>query len=111
VPQVLRAQLSRKTGGLADRVAVIVSTAERTDATVFREGLSYPRWRQRASYFFHQFFPSPAYMRTRYRLSNSALIPLYYFVRLGLGARRFIVSLGSILRNARTRQRGVRQAR
>jgi hypothetical protein len=100
-PEHVRAQLAESANGLAGRISVIVATAERTEATILREGLSYPGWRQRASFFFHFFFPSTAYMRTRYRISHSALIPFYYFVRLGLGVRRFVESLGAIFRNAR----------
>jgi len=105
-PEPVRTQLAESANGLAGRISVIVSTAERTDALIFREGLSYPSWRCRASYFFRNFFPSPAYMQTRYHISHSACIPFFYLVRLGRGVGRLIESLGSILRNARTRQRG-----
>jgi len=109
-PEHVRAQLAESANDLAGRISVIVSTAERTDALIFREGLSYRSWRHRASYFFYNFFPSPAYMRTRYRISHSALIPVFYVVRLGLGARRLVKSLGSIFRNARKLAHETRQS-
>ena len=109
-PSPLRAQLAESANGLAGRIAVIVSTAERTEALILREGLSYRSWRHRASYFFHFFFPSPVYMRTRYRISHSALIPFFYLVRLGLGARRLVGSISSIFRNARKLARRTRQS-
>lgn len=100
-PEAVRAQLAASSGGLSERLAVVVATAERTDATVLREGLSFGTWRQRAAYFFHVFFPSPTYMRARYRIAHPALVPFFYLVRLGLGARRLLESFAAILRNAR----------
>lgn len=99
-PEAVRARLAASSRDLSAQLAVVVATAERTDATVLREGLSFRTWRQRAAYFVHVFFPSPAYMRARYRIAHPVLVPLFYLVRLGLGARRLIESLVAILRNA-----------
>lgn len=101
VPEAVRAQLAESSRGLGDQLAVIVATAERTDATILREGMSFGDWRSRAAYFFHVFFPSPKYMRERYRIAHPALVPVFYLVRLGLGARRLLESLVAIWRNAR----------
>lgn len=109
-PAPIRAQLAQVPRGLGDQLAVITATAEQTDAMVLREGMSYSTWRRRASYFFHVFFPSPAYMRARYRITRSALLPFFYLVRLGLGARRFIASVSSMGINALTLWRKHRAA-
>lgn len=101
VPDAVRAQLAESSRGWGNQLAVIVATAERTDVTILREGMSFGDWRSRAAYFFHVFFPSPKYMRERYRIPHTALLPFFYLVRLGLGARRLVESLVAILRNAR----------
>lgn len=100
-PDSVRAQLAESSRGVGDQLAVIVATADRTDATILGEGMSFRTWRQRAVYFFHVFFPSPKYMRERYRIPHPALVPVFYLVRLGLGARRLVASFAAILRNAR----------
>lgn len=101
VPATVRTRLAASSSGLGNQLAVIIATADRTDATILREGMSFRDWRRRVAYFFHVFFPSPKYMRERYRIAHPALVPFFYLVRLGLGARRLLESLIAILRNAR----------
>jgi len=103
IPESIRASLAESTRGLANHLEVIVSTSERIDATILREGMSFHDWRTRAAYFFHVFFPSPDYMRERYRIAHPALLPLFYLLRLGLGARRLVESFAAIVRNVTTR--------
>jgi len=101
IPESIRASLAESTRGLANHLQVIVATSERIDATILREGMSFHDWRTRAAYFFHLFFPSPDYMRERYRIAHPALLPLFYLLRLGLGARRLVESFAAIVRRAR----------
>jgi len=44
-------------------------------------------WRRRFAYAWRNLFPSPAYMRERYGISHSMLVPLYYPYRWFLGLR------------------------
>lgn len=49
-------------------------------------------WRQRIRYAWIQLFPSAAYMRGRYRIRHSLLLPLYYPYRWWVGLRGLVAS-------------------
>lgn len=104
----VRAQLGVPSQDLANRIGMIIATAERPHIRVLRDGLSYRNWRDKLAYLFHCFFPSPTYMRARYRIAHPFLIPLYYLWRLFLGVQHLVESVWSILGNA---IRVMRQAR
>lgn len=46
-----------------------------------------PSWRQRLRFAWHHLFPSPTYMRHRYRVPRLLLVPLYYPYRWFRGLR------------------------
>ena len=49
-----------------------------------------PGWRRRLEYAFTGLLPSPAYMRQRYGIRHSYLLPLYYLYRYALGIRSLV---------------------
>ncbi|MBI5302883.1 MAG: nucleotidyltransferase family protein [Chloroflexi bacterium] len=110
VPDAVGAQLA-STGNLASRVDMLAATAERPDILILREGLSYRRWRDKVAYLFHFIFPSPAYMRQRYLIAHTSLVPFYYGWRLILGAQRIVISVRSILHNTQPDAKGLEETR
>lgn len=55
--------------------------------------LSLPRWDQRLGFAWAHLFPSPAYLRHRYRVAHRLLLPLYYPYRWYLGLRSILRGL------------------
>ncbi|CAG0972162.1 hypothetical protein ANRL3_01571 [Anaerolineae bacterium] len=105
----VRAQLDEPRLDWANRIGMIIATSERPHVRVLHDGLSYRSWRDKVAYLFYCFFPSRAYMRTRYRISHSILMPFYYLWRLFLGAWLLFKSVWSILVNAVRVMRQVRK--
>jgi hypothetical protein len=72
----------------AERLLQVVMAARRREARVIADGLSLPGLRAKLGFWLGLVFPSPAYMRGRYRVTHEALLPLYYLLRIGQGSYR-----------------------
>jgi hypothetical protein len=66
---------------------VFAATDELSDAELdMLKGLGLKGARRKSAYWLSVIFPSPGYMRTRYRINNRGWMPLYYLRRVGKAA-------------------------
>lgn len=89
VPQEVLAQLRRlRPSPAEEKVFARLTAGPRPAGQRFRDDLaSLPEWRVRLGFAWVNLLPSPAYMRQRYQIRHSALVPLYYLYRWLLGLR------------------------
>lgn len=72
-----------------ERIVFALTRSRHKPARWLSDGLYYGG----AHYFLAHLFPSPAYMRTHYRVRHTVLLPFYYGGRLGIGAYKFARAL------------------
>lgn len=96
VPESIFARLRPS---LKERVAFAMLTARQIEARSVWDVFNVGGWRARAVYLFRIFFPSPSFMRARYRFTSPWLLPAYYGYRWLRGLTRFVQSAGSMLAN------------
>jgi hypothetical protein len=97
VPAQAEALLAAARPGRAERLLLAVMSARRREARILSDGLSLPGVRAKLGYWLELLFPSPAYMRQRYRIAHGAFLPFYYIGRLAKGAfalARSLVAVG-----------------
>lgn len=89
--------------GPYERVLFSLASAGESQARVIMDGIDLPTNRARLRYWLRHMFPTASYMRTRYHISNSLLVPIYYLWRIAAGgyrsARALIGAAGPNLRS------------
>lgn len=83
---------------LGERAVYAVTTTRFPEARMLSDALSTPGLGHKLDFIRQQLFPDVAYMRTRYGMSNDALLPLYYLRRFGESTYKFARSIWTALR-------------
>lgn len=99
--EVVRGLLELSSGPY-ERVLFSLASGGESQARVILDGIDLPTNRARLRYWLRHMFPTASYMRTRYRISNALLVPIYYVWRIAAGgyraARALIGAAGPNLR-------------
>src|SRR5581483_8960170 len=78
---------------LHERMVYALTTTPFTEARTLLDVLDTPGWNAKLRFAREQLFPNAAYMRSRYNMTNAALLPLYYARRLAESTFKFTRSL------------------
>lgn len=78
---------------LTERAVYAVTTTRFPEARMLSDALSTPGVGHKLDFVRRQLFPDAAYMRTRYKMSNDALLPIYYARRVVESGFKFVRSL------------------
>jgi Uncharacterised nucleotidyltransferase len=84
---------------LTERAVYAVTTTRFPEARMLSDALSTPGMGHKLHFVRQQLFPGAAYMRTRYRMSNDALLPIYYARRVIESGFKFVRSLWAAMRH------------
>ena len=95
-PDAVTARLNLSRPEWRDRAAFALITAQRDSARFLLDTVSQPGLSARAQFLWCHLFPSPAYLRERYRVRTARQLPFFYAWRFVDGVLKLFRSLGSM---------------
>lgn len=103
MPDEIVRGLQALSSGTYERILFSLASGGESQARVILDGIDLPTHRARLGYWLRHMFPTASYMRTRYGISNTLLVPIYYLWRIAAGgyrsARALIGAAGPNLRS------------
>lgn len=87
-PALVTSRLESLRPDNAEKMVYQITTSSHPNVRVLLDGLSIRGWQARSEFWLRHLFPTPSYMRERYKLHNAWQLPLYYGLRVTDGAYR-----------------------